>query len=464
MSKYILSTTCAINIITASAENKHSNEMPFEGVLVRLGEASTKAPNGSRNHKILIPIKVAEKHLKTLIGMGVNYSPDLDKHAPTHKVGVIKRAWIDGRDLKISGVVWKKDFPEATKDLNKSNLGMSFEADQIEVEDQEAPIWTISHLCFTGATILYKNAAAYYNTSAEALAAAASMSATVLNKLTDGGMKMSKTVKKKTIAAASPDLNFLKKGFTALTAAISAQTDAIKELIASSHKEEDDEEIKAGKKMKSADMQDDALDAGKKKTSSDDGKDDEEDDDDEDDEEDDDVDAEADDEDDLEEMDEDEDDGDDEEEDPGHVNKNAKENKGDKTSVSTHRDKNKTVKASGELAPLMARLDSLEEKLEASQAENSKLKKKLRTQKTQMEAAAADGGERKSVPVTSPLVANALAKGNIDVGAITASGSKATVAEIDSVLKNAGIAGVSAIAAKNELIRAGIMEEGTVTR
>lgn len=430
-----LIAACAIQLITASASEKHSNEMPFEGVLVRLDEPSTKAPNGSRGHRIQIPSSVAQEHLKTLIGMGINYSDSLDKHQPTHKVGVIKRAWIDGKDLKVSGVIWKKDFPEAEKDLSKKNLGMSFEADQIEVEDIDASIWMISHLCFTGATILYKNAAAYYNTSAEALAAAAA-TVMVLNSTNDGGRKMSQGTKnkenKKTVAASgAPDLTFLTEGMKSVLAAMQSQTEATKALAAeirasrgtSEEKEEDDKEVTAS-------MEDEDVDASKHKKEDDEDEEDD-DEDEEDDEEDDDVDAAC----------------------KAEEKDKEKEDKGDKMAANANTD----------IASLISRIEKLEASKEMISQERDSYKKKYEATQAKLEAAAS-AQERRSVPVTSTLLSQTLAKANVDVAAISASGTKISVSEMDQILASSQITGVQAMAFKNEAVRAGLMDDGSIVR
>jgi len=44
---------------------QHPNKMKFRGVLVRLDEASTKPPNGSGGHKILVSTDVAKRRLST---------------------------------------------------------------------------------------------------------------------------------------------------------------------------------------------------------------------------------------------------------------------------------------------------------------------------------------------------------------------------------------------------------------
>src|ERR1017187_7194982 len=150
----------------------HPNRMQLRGVLCRLDEASTKAPNGSDGHRILVPSDTAKRRLSSLLNMGLNYAQTLDGHAQKRKVGVIDKAWIDGKDLRIEAIIWKHDFPEAEKDLKQKGLGMSMEIGDVHVEDPNANIWTLTDFYFLGATVLMKDKAAYYNTQAIAAAAA----------------------------------------------------------------------------------------------------------------------------------------------------------------------------------------------------------------------------------------------------------------------------------------------------
>ena len=167
MDRLITATFGALDI--CAAEEEHPNELKFRGVLLQLDEASTKPPNGAKGHRILVPKDVAQSRIQTLVGMGVNLSSGQDSHAPQRKVGVIKKAWIKGKELWISGTIWKKDFPDAEKALNSKKLGMSFEGSDVQIENPDAHIWKVKDLFFTGAALLYKTAAAYFKT--EALAA-----------------------------------------------------------------------------------------------------------------------------------------------------------------------------------------------------------------------------------------------------------------------------------------------------
>ena len=107
------------------AEEQHPNASPFKGVLLMVDEASTRPPNGAEGHRIMVPKKVAKSRLASLIGMGLNYASGLDRHNPTQKVGVIERAWIKGKEVWCSGVIWAKDFPSAVGRLRTGGMGMS---------------------------------------------------------------------------------------------------------------------------------------------------------------------------------------------------------------------------------------------------------------------------------------------------------------------------------------------------
>src|ERR1017187_3799529 len=155
-----------VRIEALEADAQHPNKLKFKGVLVRLDEASSKPPNGAAGHRIFVSTEVAKKRLGSLIGMGLNYAPDLDSHAQQRKVGVITKAWIDGKDLRVEGHVWKHDFPKAEKDLKQTGLGMSMELGDVRVDDPHADVWALDDFQFLGATILWRDSAAYNRTQA----------------------------------------------------------------------------------------------------------------------------------------------------------------------------------------------------------------------------------------------------------------------------------------------------------
>lgn len=147
-------------------DSDHPNLAPFKGTLLLLDEPSNQPPHGSDGHPIYVPTRVAEKRLNTLPGMGVNYQNDLEGHNPAKKVGVFTKAWIEGKKVKVEGVIWKKDFPEALKvfRMNKGRLGMSMELGDVYVRDKDEDVWHLEDFHFTGATILRKDHAAYEST------------------------------------------------------------------------------------------------------------------------------------------------------------------------------------------------------------------------------------------------------------------------------------------------------------
>jgi len=166
-------------------EGEHPNARPFRGVLTRVDEPSDRPPNGARDgqgraHRVLIPRDVAEQALPTLIAMAVDVkiagnghgSQTLKDHDARRKVGVITQARIEGRDLRVEGILYAKDFPDVMADLDRhktdGSMGMSYEITDVQVVDAEAPIWTLSHLTFTGAAILERKSAAYERTSLQA--------------------------------------------------------------------------------------------------------------------------------------------------------------------------------------------------------------------------------------------------------------------------------------------------------
>ena len=148
------------------------NRAPFTGILTRVDEPSTRPPNGSEGHCVLMPRAAAERALPSLLGMGVNSATNLREHAKKMKIGIITDASIDGNDLVVSGILYEKDFPDEVDAIRaeKDALGMSYELSNVDVDDPDADVWVLRSFVFTGAAILYKEAAAYQQTAIAAQA------------------------------------------------------------------------------------------------------------------------------------------------------------------------------------------------------------------------------------------------------------------------------------------------------
>jgi hypothetical protein len=160
----------------------HPNRVGFRGVLTMVGEASDKPPAGARGHRVLLTRAAAEAALPSLLGMGVDYTPSLDRHDTRRKVGVITRAEVVGKYLELGGYLFGKDFPDLVREMEKVSgkgvglgrkmaagqaLGMSYEISDARIADMKAPIWTLTHVTFTGAAILRREKAAYMKTWVE---------------------------------------------------------------------------------------------------------------------------------------------------------------------------------------------------------------------------------------------------------------------------------------------------------
>ena len=146
----------------------HPNRVPFEGVLTFVDVASDRAPSGAKGHRVLLTRAAALEALPSLLGMAVDYCPRWDGHDAQRKCGIITEAEVVGRDLKVAGYLFGKDFPEVEKQmasLAEDAMGMSYELADAHVEDMRAQIWRLSKVTFTGAAILLRSKAAYGGTS-----------------------------------------------------------------------------------------------------------------------------------------------------------------------------------------------------------------------------------------------------------------------------------------------------------
>jgi hypothetical protein len=186
----------------------HPNRLPFRGVLTLVDVPSDHPPSGAGEHRVILTRAAAEKALPSLLGMALDFKPNLDGHDARMKVGVITSADIlpaDGKwemangknamsespafaarpfsrlesahQLEISGYIFAKDFPEIVELMRDptqrqklaqggapSELGMSWELTDVIVADKSAPIWVLTSATFTGAAMLLRDKAAYRET------------------------------------------------------------------------------------------------------------------------------------------------------------------------------------------------------------------------------------------------------------------------------------------------------------
>jgi hypothetical protein len=164
-------TLDALSLEVITPGEPHPNKAPFRGVLTRVGEASTRPPNGSGGHKVFISHDVATAALPSLQGMPIDCSDTLNDHDKKRVIGIIERGHIEGQDLIVEGYLLEKNWPEEVSAIRhkKHLLGMSYEISSVEVEDTSAPVWVLQRLVFTGAAILRRDAAAYQQTSIAAM-------------------------------------------------------------------------------------------------------------------------------------------------------------------------------------------------------------------------------------------------------------------------------------------------------
>jgi hypothetical protein len=446
--------------------------MNFRGVLVRLDEPSTKPPNGSNGHRIMVPTSVAKRRIKSLLNMGLNYSPSLETHAQKRKVGTITKAWIDGKDLCVEAVIWKHDFPEAETDLKQPGLGMSMEIGDVHVENENAEVWKLSDFYFLGATILWKNSAAYYRTQAIAANKEGRKGKMAITKKAPEKKPVQITNKELRELVASAAGTAVTEGLKGIVPTIGRQSKILANLatrldnielglsggkvIETSADDDEDTDIEAaGKHKEGCDDKEctGCMDSSKQE--------DDDEDDDEDDEED--IDAtnvgdinEG----DLEDLGPDTDKEGDPNDEPGHINQGTK-NKGNKT---TSEDKVGKHVSDGVTSARLQNALKQNKKLAASvatlQTQMADMQKTIKRQAKQMAAA---GSERRSVDATTLAL---LSKSGINPAEIQASGQKLTIAEFDAVLSASGLnlGTVERMTAKNNMLQAGLLEDGAVQR
>jgi hypothetical protein len=152
----------------------HPNRREFCGVLTMADAPSDRAPSGARGHKVLLTAEATQQALPSLLGMAVDYTPELDRHDARRKVGIITSADLRGTSGKaqkvdVRGYLFARDFPEVVQDMSRrrGELGMSYEIADVRVLDTSAPVWVATEFTFTGAAVLLRDKAAYQGTNVE---------------------------------------------------------------------------------------------------------------------------------------------------------------------------------------------------------------------------------------------------------------------------------------------------------
>jgi hypothetical protein len=154
----------------------HPNRRLFRGVLTVANAPSDRAPSGARGHKVMLTAQATERALPSLLGMAVDYAPELDRHDARRKVGIITSADLlpvagKAHRLDVAGYLFERDFPEVVDEMTRrrGELGMSYEIADVRVADTEAAVWVATEFKFTGAAVLLRDKAAYHATSMELL-------------------------------------------------------------------------------------------------------------------------------------------------------------------------------------------------------------------------------------------------------------------------------------------------------
>jgi len=152
----------------------HPNRRGFRGVLTVANAPSDRAPSGARGHKVMLTSQATERALPSLLGMAVDYAPELDRHDAQRKVGIITSADLrpaagKTHRVDVQGYLFARDFPEVVNEMarRKGELGMSYEIADVRVADADAAVWVATDFKFTGAAVLLRDKAAYQNTNVE---------------------------------------------------------------------------------------------------------------------------------------------------------------------------------------------------------------------------------------------------------------------------------------------------------
>ena len=151
----------------AALQAKGENKVAWSGVLCTLDSPSVNPPQGSSGHRIIVPRSLAQKTSHQLRHMPVNTAVGFDAHDKQNVVGTLIGATVQGNVLHVHGYLYNKNRPGIIQHLrdNQGMLGLSFEVSDVAVQSAHDSIWTLTHLEWTGCSILAKKAAAFPSSS-----------------------------------------------------------------------------------------------------------------------------------------------------------------------------------------------------------------------------------------------------------------------------------------------------------
>lgn len=167
-------TNLNLNVVSFSTMASPDNDdtMKFSGVIGYVDTPSDMPPHSDYpGYKAVLSSENVD--VDSLVGSGVNvlWSADEDNltdHSVRFKVGVIDKAWLEGKEIHADGHLWKVDFPDvcSTISLAKESLGFSAEAVGYGIsKNDKDKVLTMENVHFTGVSILYKDRAAFQKTS-----------------------------------------------------------------------------------------------------------------------------------------------------------------------------------------------------------------------------------------------------------------------------------------------------------
>ncbi len=144
----------------------HPNRRGFRGVLTLVGVASDRPPSGARGHRVILTKSATERAMASLLGMAVDYTPQMDGHDTQRKIGVITSADLIGERIEVGGHLFAHDFGELVEEIEaaRGSLGMSYEIADARVQETDANLWFVTEFKFTGAAVLRREKAAYGGT------------------------------------------------------------------------------------------------------------------------------------------------------------------------------------------------------------------------------------------------------------------------------------------------------------
>lgn len=157
---------------------QHPNKLKFTATFALIDSPSDGTPYGAEE-PVFISMDEAQKSIDSMNLMGIDCTWDewwpeycLTGHDTRNKIGVVEKAYIEGKEMKIDGLIYSSDFDDIAFFIKNATPALGFSMECFAQSTLEDDGYEHLHgITFTGVAILFSNLAAFEDTYLEYVAA-----------------------------------------------------------------------------------------------------------------------------------------------------------------------------------------------------------------------------------------------------------------------------------------------------